>query len=70
VNALISGDNQAGREGELCAPRFQLAQIRGKIAHVVNLHPHQLLNLPTLLSGGQCSDAYKRISTKNIEETH
>jgi hypothetical protein len=56
VNALISGDKQAGREAELCAPRFQPAQVRGTLAHVVNLHPHQL-NLATLLSGGQCSDA-------------
>jgi hypothetical protein len=56
VNAFISGYKQAGREAELCAPSFQLAQVRGTLAHVVNLHPHQL-NLATLLSGGQCSDA-------------
>ncbi len=50
-------------------PGFQLAQVRGTLAHVVNLQPHQL-NLAILLSGGQCSDAYKkRLSTKNNEET-
>ncbi len=69
VNALISGDKQTGWEAELCAPGFQLAQVRGTLAHVVNLQPHQL-NLATLLSGGQCSDAYKkRLSIKNNEET-
>jgi hypothetical protein len=70
VNALISGDKQTGRQAELCAPCFQLAQIRGTLAHVVNLYPHQL-NLVTLLSGSQRSDAYRRkLSTKNNEETH
>jgi hypothetical protein len=68
VNALISGDKKAGREAELCAPSFQPVQVRGTLAHVVNLDPHQL-NLATLLSGSQCSDAYrKRLSTKNNEE--
>ncbi len=69
VNAVISGYKQAGREAELCAPGFQLVQVRGTLAHMVNPHPHQL-NLVILLSGGQCSDAYKkRLSTKNNEET-
>jgi hypothetical protein len=69
VNAVISGEKKAGWQAELCAPSFQLAQVRGTLAHVVNLHPHHL-NLATLLSGGQCSDAYRRrLSTKNNEET-
>ncbi len=70
VNSLIFSDKQAGRQAELCAPSFQLAQVRGTLAHVVNLHPHHL-NLATLLSGGQRSDAYKKgLSTKNNDETH
>jgi hypothetical protein len=46
-------------------PGFQLAQVRGTLAHVVHLHPHQL-NLVTLLSGGQCSDAYKNLNLKPV----